>query len=87
MTTEELEERKHLQAVFQKNGYPEEVIRRGLQRATGIHTPPEKTEEEHHSAYYVTSEDCQRDWQEFVHGKERDRCSGIWQPCEQYSPM
>ena len=35
MATEELEEeRKHLQAVFQKNGYPEEVIERGLQRAT-----------------------------------------------------
>ena len=30
----------------------------------------EKTEEEHHSAYYLTSEDCQRDWQEFAHEKE-----------------
>ena len=37
----------------------------------------EKTEEEHHSAYYHTSEDCQRDWQEFAHEKEQDLCSDI----------
>ena len=47
MTTEELEEeRKHLQAVLQKNGYPEEVIRRGIQRATGTYTTREDRENE-----------------------------------------
>ena len=32
------------QAVFQKNGYPEEVIIRGLQRATGTYTTRENRE-------------------------------------------
>ena len=46
----------------------------------------EKMEEKHHSTYYHTSEDCQRDWQEFTHGKEQDLCSDIWQPCKRYLP-
>ena len=47
MTTEELEEeRKHLRTVFQKNGYPEKLIEKGLQKATKTHNTREDRENE-----------------------------------------
>ena len=50
---------------------------KGDYRERQVHTTPERTErmrekieEEYHSAYYLTSEDCKRDWQKFAHRKE-----------------